>query len=90
MPLNLLLIALVNTAVGLLVGWSSIGGFLIPMFYVSVLQMDPTAALSLGYFSHFLSAIVASRSYYKKGNLPLKLAIPLSVGSLVARWPGFC
>ena len=51
MPLNLLLIALVNTAVGLLVGWSSIGGFLMPMFYVSVLQMDPTAALSLGYFS---------------------------------------
>ena len=81
MPWDLLLIALVNAVVGLLVGWSSIAGFLMPMYYVGALGMDPSAALTLAFFSFFLAAILASREYYRMGSLPLKLAMPLSIGS---------
>lgn len=83
MPWELIAVLFVNVVVGLLVGWSSIAGFLIPIFYVGVLGFEPTSALALSFFAFALAAATASVHYYKAGDLPLNIALPLASGSVV-------
>lgn len=80
--LTFALAALVNAVVGLLIGWSGIAGFLLPMFYVA-LGLPVPAALTLSFASFAVSGAIGSAGYYKQGNLPIKTALPLSGGSLV-------
>ncbi|MDL2327850.1 sulfite exporter TauE/SafE family protein [Ruminococcaceae bacterium OttesenSCG-928-A11] len=82
MAFELLLTALVNAAVGLLIGWSGIAGFLLPMFYVGVLGLEVPAALTLSFAAFAVSGAIGAAGYYKQGNLPVKAALPLGLGSL--------
>lgn len=80
--------ALVNAAVGLLIGWSGIAGFLLPIYYVGYLQLPVTAALTLSFAAFAVSGAIGAFNYHKQGNLPIKAAIPLSIGSLAGAIPG--
>lgn len=80
--LDILLAALVNAVVGLLIGWSGIAGFLLPMFYVGYLNLPVAASLALSFASFAVSGCIGALGYWKKGNLPVKTGLVLSAGSL--------
>lgn len=88
MAFELLLTALVNAAVGLLIGWSGIAGFLLPMFYVGALGLSVPASLTLSFAAFAVSGAIGSAGYHKQGNLPVKTAMPLGLGSLVGAVAG--
>lgn len=81
--MELLLAGLVNGAVGLLIGWSGIAGFLLPMFYVSALGLGTTEALTLSFAAFAVSGAIGAYNYKKSGSLPLAAAMPLCAGSLL-------
>ena len=78
----LLLVGLVNAAVGLLIGLTGVAGFLLPVFYVSVLGMDAAKAMTLSFAAFAVAGVIGSWTYKKSGDLPLKAAVPLCAGSL--------
>lgn len=86
--MQLLLLALVNLAVGLLIGWSGIAGFLLPMFYAGYMNLPVPASLTLSFSAFAVSGIIGSIGYYKKGNLPIRATLPLAGGSLLGAVPG--
>lgn len=74
--------AFVNLLVGLLIGWSGIAGFLLPVYFTNVMGLPVPAALALSFFDFAVSGLIGSYSYRKKGNLDIKTALLLGVGSL--------
>ena len=82
------LVFLANIIVGVLVGLSSIAGFLLPIFYTSILNLGSVESLALSFSAFVVSGILGSRSYYKKNLLNLKLAIIISIGSFFASFLG--
>ena len=81
--MDLLLVVLVNIVVGLLVGWSGIAGFLLPMFYTGYLRYLVPEALALSFAAFGISGVIGAISYYQTKDLPLKPAVVLSIGSFV-------
>lgn len=79
----LLLTILCSAAVGLLIGWSGIAGFLLPIFYTGVLGMDQTSALVVSFALFLVSGSLGAYSYYRKGQLRLTGTGPLFLGSFV-------
>lgn len=75
--------AAVNLIIGLLIGWSGIAGFLLPIYFVSYLNLPVTSALAVSFFVFAISSAIGSYNYYKKGNLDLRISIVIGVGSLV-------
>lgn len=88
MVIQIFFTILVNIIVGLLIGWSGIAGFLLPMFYVGYMKLPVASALTLSFASFAVSGIIGATNYHKKGNLPIKTAIPLGIGSLIGAIPG--
>lgn len=79
----MIITALVNLVVGLLIGWSSIAGFLLPIFFVGYLGLPVTSALALSFFDFGLSGAIGAINYHKKGNLNVKVSLILGIGSLI-------
>jgi uncharacterized protein len=77
-----IIIFIANLIVGILLGMSSIGGFLLPLFYVGFLQLPLRESLALSFFSFAVAGIVGSYAYWKSKNLDLKLALLISIGSV--------
>ncbi len=75
--------AFVNLAVGLLIGWSGIAGFLLPIYFTGVVGLPVPAALALSFFDFAVSGLIGSLNYRKKGSLDLKVALLLGLGSLL-------
>lgn len=78
----------VNAAVGLLIGWSGIAGFLLPMFYIAFLNLPAPEALTLSFTAFAVSGAIGAFNYGKAGNLPLKTGVVLSAGSFLGAIPG--
>lgn len=78
------LVFLANLIVGLLVGISGIAGFLLPIFYIGVMNLQPVEALALSFSAFIISGTLGSVNYYKKGLLDIKISIIISVGSFIA------
>ena len=77
-----ILIIIVNLLVGVCIGLTGIAGFLLPMFYTGFLEMLSVEALALSFVAFFVSGALGSWNYFRSGNLDLKAAVLLSVGSL--------
>ena len=86
--LELAITGVVCLVVGLLIGWSGIAGFLLPIFFTGYLNLPNTTALAISFFCFFISGSLGSYQYYKKGNLPVKLGLYLGLGSLVGAMIG--
>lgn len=79
---EIIITALVNLGVGLLLGWSGIAGFLLPMYFVGYLKLPVPAALTLSFFDFGLSGAIGSYNYYRKGNLNVRVSLTIGAGSL--------
>lgn len=77
-----LMTAAVNLAVGVLVGLCGVAGFLLPMFYTTVLGMRVSEGLALSFSAFIVSGILGSANYKKAGNLDVGFGLRLSAGSL--------
>ncbi len=80
--MDFLLSIVVCGGVGLLIGWSGIAGFLLPIFFVGYLGLSVEQSLSISFFCFMLSGAIGAYNYWKKGQLAVKLGVFLSVGSL--------
>lgn len=83
-----LLTALVSGVVGILIGWSGIAGFLLPLFYADVVGLSIPTAMTFSFTAFFISGLLGAAAYRKRGLLPLKTTIPLFLGSLAGAVPG--
>lgn len=77
-----LLTAAANLVVGGLVGLCGVAGFLLPIFYTSVLGMNVSEGLALSFAAFIVSGVLGSWNYKKAGNLDLAFGLRLSAGSL--------
>ncbi|WP_077622470.1 sulfite exporter TauE/SafE family protein [Sediminibacillus massiliensis] len=71
-----------NFFVGILLGISSIGGFLLPLIFVGFLQLPLRDSLALSFFSFAVAGLIGAYYYWKAGNMDVKLATYLSIGSI--------
>lgn len=84
----MILVGIVNLIVGLLVGVSGIAGFLLPIFYISVMGLNTAEALALSFSAFIVSGVLGSINYYKEKLLNIKTALIISVGSFAASFLG--
>ena len=80
---SLFLMILLNIVVGACVGLTGIAGFLLPMFYTGFLNMPSSEALALSFSAFLVSGIIGSINFYRAGNLEIRPALVLSLGSLI-------
>ncbi|WP_121610710.1 sulfite exporter TauE/SafE family protein [Mesobacillus foraminis] len=71
-----------NLFVGILLGVSSIGGFLLPLIFVGLLELPLRDSLALSFLSFAVAGIIGAYFYWKSGNMDIKLATYLSIGSI--------
>ncbi|PMC35700.1 sulfite exporter TauE/SafE family protein [Bacillus sp. UMB0899] len=76
------MILIANFFVGVLLGISSIGGFLLPLIFVGFLDMPLRDSLALSFFSFAVAGLIGAYYYWKSGNMDVKLATFLSIGSI--------
>lgn len=81
--LTYLIVIIANLLIGGMIGLTGIAGFLLPMLYSGFMGMPAVQALALSFFAFLISGILGSWNYYKAKNLDLKLAVFISVGSLI-------
>lgn len=82
MPSELILAALGSCAVGLFIGWCGVAGFLLPILFTGACGLSVTESLLLSFLCFAVSGAIGSRTYYRRGELPLRPALTLSAGSL--------
>ena len=75
--------ALVSLVVGLLIGWSGIAGFLLPIWLTSVARLEVRSALCVSFLCFLVSGILGTETYRKQGALEIKSSLPLGAGSLL-------
>lgn len=80
---SILLTVSVCCIVGLLIGWSGIAGFLLPIFFVGYLNMPIMSALAISFFCFLISGVIGSMGYYRKGLLPIKISLVIGSGSFI-------
>lgn len=76
------IILLSNLFVGVLLGISSIGGFLLPLIFVGFLDLPLRDSLALSFLSFAVAGLIGAYYYWKSGNMDVKLAMYLSIGSI--------
>lgn len=84
----IILTAVANLFVGTCAGLTGIAGFLLPMFYISVLSLSPIEALALSFSAFALSGLLACPAYRATNNLPLRPVIWLGAGSFAGALAG--
>ena len=62
-----ILTGLANLLIGAFVGLCGVAGFLLPMFYTSVLKLDVAESLALSFAAFIVSGILGSVNYQKAG-----------------------
>lgn len=79
----MILVFAANFIVGILLGLSSVAGFLLPIFYISIRNLNTTEALALSFFAFVISGIIGSINFYKYGFLKLSPGLWISIGSIM-------
>lgn len=73
---------------GACIGLTGIAGFLLPIFYVSVLVLEPVESLALAFAAFVVSGVLGWPAYRASGDLPLRACGWLCLGSLVGAVAG--
>jgi uncharacterized protein len=84
----LFIIFILNLVIGGLIGISGISGFLLPLIYVGVLNIPLRDSLALSFISFLVGGTIGTYSYWKSGNINLKFAKLISIGSILGAWIG--
>lgn len=79
---------LMNLLVGACIGLTGIAGFLLPMFYVGFLGLNPTESLALSFAAFIVSGVLGCPAYRKTGDLPLRASVGLLAGSFLGAVAG--
>ena len=79
---ELILAALGSGAVGLVIGWGGVAGFLLPILFTGACGLSVTESLLLSFLCFAVSGTIGSWNYHRRGELPLRPALVLSAGSL--------
>lgn len=74
--------AAVCLAVGLLIGWSGVAGFLLPILFVNYNRLTTGQALALSFLCFAISGAIGAFNYRRKGQLDLRVGLFLGLGSL--------
>lgn len=69
--------------VGLCIGWCGVAGFLLPILFVSACGLTVTESLFASFLCFAISGAIGAFNYYKRGEIPLRPTLILSVGSIV-------
>ena len=78
-----IIIIIANILIGGMIGLTGIAGFLLPILYSGFMGMPTAQALALSFFAFLISGVLGSWNYHKAGNLDLRLAALISIGSLI-------
>jgi len=76
-------IFIINFIVGLLIGMTGVGGFILPLFYISVLKMEVKDSFALSFSAFLVSGVIGSLTYVRMKLLEYKLAIKVAVGAFI-------
>ena len=68
--------------VGLCIGWTGVAGFLLPILFMTACHFSSSQSLFLSFVCFAISGIIGAANYRKRGELPWKPAIAISLGSL--------
>ena len=80
--MELLITAAACLAVGLLIGWSGVAGFLLPILFVNYNRLATGQALALSFLCFAVSGAIGAVNYRRKGQLDLRTGLLLGLGSL--------
>lgn len=69
-------------AVGLCIGWSGVAGFLLPILFVNACGLTVAESLLASFLCFAVSGAIGAANYARRGELPLRPALSLSLGSL--------
>ena len=75
-------------AVGLMIGWCGVAGFLLPILFVSACGLSVAESLFFSFLCFAVSGIIGAHSYHRRGELPLRPALWLCAGSLAGGLAG--
>ena len=78
-----LIIIIANILIGGMIGLTGVAGFLLPILYSGFMGMPTAQALALSFFAFLISGVLGAWNYYKAKNLDLRLAVMISLGSLI-------
>src|SRR5699024_11595848 len=87
-PYLLLIVFFSNLIIGIFLGISGISGFLLPMIYVGFLDMPVKDSLALSFLAFAVSGVIAALSYLKSHNFNIRIALYLSIGSILRAFLG--
>lgn len=68
--------------VGLLISWSGVAGFLLPILFVNFNHLTARQALALSFLCFAVSGAIGAFGYHRKGQLTLRTGLLLGSGSL--------
>ena len=83
-----LAIFIFNSIIGILLGATGIGGFLIPIFLLNVLHFDIAQSYSMSFLAFSVAGILGAYFYWNTNNLDIKTAIIISLGSIPGAFLG--
>lgn len=81
--LTYLIVIIANLLIGAMIGLTGIAGFLLPILYSGFMGMPAVQALALSFFAFLISGILGSVNYHRARNLNVRLAVMISIGSLI-------
>ena len=85
---EILATAVANLIIGITVGLSGIAGFLLPIFYTDLLNYPLNLSLTLSFLAFSVSGIVGALNYKRLNNFNTKIAVKLSIASIVGAFIG--
>lgn len=80
--MELLVTAAACLGVGLLIGWSGVAGFLLPILFVNYNHLATGQALALSFLCFAVSGAIGAFQYRRRGQLDLRIGLLLGSGSL--------
>ena len=75
-------------AVGLMIGWCGVAGFLLPILFVQVYGLPVSGSLFISFVCFAVSGVIGSLNYARRGELALRPAVILGMGSLLGGLAG--
>lgn len=75
-------------AVGLMIGWCGVAGFLLPILFVQVYGLPVSGSLFISFVCFAVSGAIGSLNYARRGELAFRPAMALGAGSLLGGLAG--
>ena len=75
-------------AVGLSIGLCGVAGFLLPLLFIGYAGYTPSKRLFISFCCFLISGAIGAWTYYRRGEMPLKIALPLGLSSLAGSTAG--